>query len=203
MSKTLIVAGSAPCLFEDLAAARTLYEDADVMTINESCGGIENIQHMLAGHTVKAEAFWKYRQDKFPFWHEPVRVHASWHRVYEAPKDEYPSVTDWWGGEVSTGATSAGKAIRIGFKLEYDPIILVGFPMNGSGYFNPNETDYFQKKFTRFGKCLRIGDPNMQHHHRIEKYRIKFAELAKTEWKGRVFSMSGFTRDCLGAPDGL
>lgn len=198
--KVLIVAGSAPCVFADLEAAKQLYPKADVMTVNESCGGIEDIQHMLAGHTVKAEAFVQYRLEKFPNWEQPIRVHASWHRLNEAPREDYPSVTDWWGGDVHTGATSAGKAIKIGFRLGYDRIILAGCPLNGSGYFNQTETDRFQKQFTRFGKCRRVGDPKEQNHRSIEKYRQKFKLLSDTEWKGKVFSMSGFTRECLGAP---
>lgn len=170
------------------------------MTINEACGAIENIQHMLAGHTVKANAFWKYRQEKFPFWHEPIRVHANWHRLNEAPRSDYPCVTDWWDGTVSSGATSAGKAIRIGFNLEYEQIVLVGCPMNGGGYFNADETERFQKAFTKYGKCTRVGDDDQQEHRSIVRYRDKFRTYAETEWKGRVFSMSGFTRDCLGAP---
>jgi len=187
-------------VFEDIAAARELYPDADTITINEACGGVENIQHMLAGHTVKAEAFVEYRREKFPNWEQPIAVHASWHRLNEAPRDDYPSVTDWHGGDVITGASSAGKAIQIGLKLGYEPIILAGCPMNGSGYFNQAETDRFQKAFMKFGKCRRIGDAAEQQHRSIQKYREKFKELSDTVWKGKVFSMSGYTRDCLGAP---
>jgi hypothetical protein len=197
------VDGGAPCVFEDIAAIRKLYPNADTITINEACGGVENIQHMLAGHTVKAEAFVEYRREKFPDWEQPIEVHASYHRLNEAPRDQYPSVTHWWGGDVITGASSAGKAIQIGLKLGYKPIVLAGCPMNGSGYFNPNETDRFQKQFMVYGKCRRIGDAKEQGHRSIEKYREKFKLLADTEWKGKVFSVSGYTRECLGAPRGL
>ena len=195
---SLIVIGSAPCVFDDLAAAKKVYPDAEVMSINEACGAVENIQHMLAGHTVKAEAFWAYRTEKFPFWIERIRVHANWHRLNEAPRRDYPSVTDWWDGAVSSGATSAGKAIRIGIKMGFETIVLAGCPMNGGGYFNQAETDRFEKPFWKFGKCTRVGDEKSQQHRSIVRYRDKFKQLAETEWKGRVFSMSGFTRDCLG-----
>jgi hypothetical protein len=198
--KILLVVGSAPCLFQDVAAAKRLYPEAHTMTVNDSCGALPDIQHMLAGHTVKAEAFVAYRKEKFPDKPMP-QVHANWARLEEAPKKDYPSVTMWHGGEVSSGASSAGKAIRIGFKLGYDRIILCGCPMNGGGYFNPSEEDRLQKPFQRYGKCRRIGHDKEQSHRSIVGYRKKFAELAKTEWAGRVFSMSGWTRKILGAPN--
>jgi hypothetical protein len=198
--KTLLVVGSAPNLYDDVAQAIVgLSGIADKMTINEACGALPDIEHMLCGHTVKSEAFVAYRKEKFP--DEPMpRVHANWHRLEEAPKKDYPSVTDWWSGDVSTGASSAGKAIRIGFKLGYDQIILCGCPMNGGGYFNPDETERLQKPYQKYGKCRRIGLDSEQAHRSIVRYRDKFAELAKTEWAGRVFSMSGWTRQILGAP---
>lgn len=198
--KTLLVVGSAPCLFEDVAAAKRLYPEAHTLTVNEACGALPRIEHMLAGHTAKAEVFVAYRKEKFP--DEPMpRVHASWHRLQEAPKADYPSVTDWHGGDVITGAASAGKAIRIGLKLGYDQVILCGCPMNGGGYFNPGETEKMDRASWRVsGKAQRIGYDKTQNHRTIIRYRAKFAELAKTEWAGRVFSMSGWTREILGAP---
>lgn len=170
------------------------------MAINEAAGALEHVDHVLAGHTVKAEAFAAYRHEKFPDC-KPFRVHANWAQPKEPiPYDEHPSVTDWWGRDVSSGATSAGKAIRIGFKMMYKVIILCGCPMNGSGYFNPHETDQFQKPFWKYGKCKRVGDADQQKYRGIVRYREKFKELAETEWKGKVFSMSGYTRECLGAP---
>jgi hypothetical protein len=196
MLKTLLVVGSAPCLFDDVAEALQAHPDSPIMTINEACGALRHVDHMLAGHTVKAEAFVEYRREKFPD-APPCRVHASWHRLNEAPKQDYPSVTDWWDGSVSTGASSAGKAIRIGFLLGYERIILCGCPMNGGGYFNQSETARFEKAFLRYGKCKRIGDDREQNYRGIVRYRDKFAALAETEWKGRVFSMSGWTRTVL------
>jgi hypothetical protein len=196
---TLLVVGSAPCLYTDVDTARELFPSAEVMTINDACGALPNIEHMLAGHTIKAEAFVAYRKEKFP--NEPTpRVHASWHRVAEAPKTDYPSVTDWWSGDVVTGAASVGKAIRIGFKLGFDRVVLCGCPMNGGGYFNSHEVDRLQKPFYLYGKCARIGSDKQQNNRSIVRYRDKFATLAKTEWAGRVFSMSGWTKEVLGAP---
>lgn len=194
----LIVVGSAPCLYEDFEAALSIYPTADVMLINEAAGALPEGDHILAGHTVKAELFAAYRREKFPDC-RPFRVHANWTaRKEPPPKAMYPSVTDWWGADVSSGATSAGKAIRIGLKLGYSPIVLCGCPMNGGGYFNESETARFD--LPKFGKCRRVGFDKEQSHRTIVRYRETFKKLAETEWKGKVFSMSGYTRELLGAP---
>lgn len=169
------------------------------MTINEASGALEDVDHVLAGHTAKAEQFVEYRRKKFPSC-KPFRVHANWARLHEAPKDEYPSVSDWWGGEVSSGATSAGKAIRIGKKMGFDKIVLCGCPLDSSGYFNPTETDAMQRAYQRLGKCARVGLPKDAQNRSVVRYRETFEKLAETEWKGWVFSMSGLSRQLLGAP---
>lgn len=171
------------------------------MTINEASGALEDVDHVLAGHTVKAEQFVSYRREKFPNC-KPFRVHANWVRVEEAPKDLCPSVTDWWGAEVSSGATSAGKAVSIARKMRFDKVVLCGCPLDSSGYFNPTETDAMQREFQRYGKCVRVGLERDADNRSVVRYLAKFKLLAETEWKGRVFSMSGLSRQLLGAPSG-
>lgn len=191
----LLVVGSAPCAHEDLAAARKLYPDAEVMLVNGACTMVENAEHMLAGHTVKAEEFVKARKEAFPG--RQIRVHANWARIGRQPKREFPSVTDWHGAHVSSGATSAGKAAMIGLDLGYHPIILCGCPMDGSGY-SFDEAIVSQDK-----SCQRVGDPKVQDRRTIRGYRERLVALSKTVFKDKVFSMSGFTREHLGAPDGV
>lgn len=184
-----------------MSAARELFPDAEVMTINEASGALEDVDHVLAGHTAKAQQFADYRRSKFPIC-KPFRVHASWARVDEAPRHEHPVVTDWWGGDVSSGATSAGKAIRIGKKMGFEKIVLCGCPLDSSGYFNPAETDAMQRAYQSLGKCARVGLPKDTNNRSVVRYRDTFAKLAETEWKGWVFSMSGLSRRLLGAPSG-
>ena len=192
MTGTLIVVGSAPCLYDDLKKALELRPFAAVMLVNGACTSIEQADHMLSGHTVKAEQFVAARKKAFPD-ASPIRVHANWAKRSSRPEKELPSVTDWHGAEMSTGATSIAKGARIGLRaLGFDEIILCGAPMDGSGYAGTEAVVRHD--------CRRIGDPNHQGHRTIEGYRAKFARLAESEFKGKVFSMSGFTRDCLGEP---
>jgi hypothetical protein len=108
-------------------------------------------------------------------------------------------VTDWHGPEFSAGATSAGKAALIGLDaLGAEKVILCGCPMDGSGYF-PGES-VTGATIKHDPGCQRVGDPTKQDRTIIRRYRDTMAKLAQTTFKGRVFSMSGFTRDCLGEP---
>lgn len=192
----LLVVGSAPCLYDDLARARELYPNAHVMLVNGACVAVKDAEHVLAGHREKAEMFATARRNAFPD-APPWRLHANGHKMTAARKAETPSVTDWWGPEMSTGATSVGKAVKIGLAMGYSPVVVCGAPMDGSGYFDGES----KKGLTIGHDCRRIGDPAQQGHRTIEGYKRKFAQLAATEFKGKVFSMSGFTRECLGGPE--
>lgn len=191
----LLVVGSAPCALQDLEKAQALYPFADIMLVNGACTLVEEADHMLAGHTAKAEEFVAARRKAFPHAGR-IFVHANWaHPKHKhAMQASYPSVTHWWGGDVSSGATSAGKAAMIGLKMDYWPVILCGCPMDGSGY-HPDEGTT-----TKDPSCQRIGDPKMQDRRTIKRYREQMANLARTAFLGKVFSMSGYTKGVLGAP---
>jgi len=199
--KALLVVGSAPCALEDLEQARKLYPDHEVMTVNGACTLVEDAEHMLAGHTTKAQEFVWARQGAFPDRPLP-RVHANWARPSpkrrptddRTPRREFPVVTDWWGADVSLGATSAAKGAAIGLKMGFEVVVLCGCPMDGSGY-HPAEG-----KVTVESGMQRVGDPKMQERATLRRYRDKMATLAACDFKGKVFSLSGFTRKHLGAP---
>jgi hypothetical protein len=197
----MLVVGSAPCLFDDVKRALRLRPFASLMLVNGACTAFENAEHMLAGHEEKAEMFVRERRKVFP--DTKIRVHACCfpHRV-DMHKQMYPSVTDWHNHEKGAGATSASKAAKICLEnLGADEVILCGCPLNQPGYF-PGEA-----KVPQHIMCERVGDHGMsrvgipvQDTRIVKAYRSRFKELAEGEFKGRVFSMSGFTRDCLGEP---
>lgn len=197
VDKALLVVGSAPCLFKDIEQALEIYNTAHIMLVNGACVSLENAQHVLAGHTNKAEEFAAARRKVFPS-AVPWRLHANWGNPATLPdaKKDYPSVTDWWPRKYSTGATSVGKATMMGLDMGYAPIVICGAPMDGSGYFSGESETGGKIKHD----CIRIGDPSKQDTRVLDRYRKTFAELAQGEFKGKVFSMSGFTRTCLGAP---
>lgn len=164
------------------------------MLVNGAAAALEYAHHVLAGHTARAEEYQAARKLAFPN-ARPWRLHANWASKRDIPRKEFPSVTDWWGSDKSSGATSAGKAALIGLDLGFDKIILCGCPLDGSGYF-PGECAGIWKD----PACQRIGDPKKQHATTIRRYKARMADYAEKVFKGRVFSMSGYTRELLGAP---
>lgn len=198
---TLLVVGSAPCLHDDLNKALQLRPFSALMLINGACTAIEHAEYQLCGHTEKAEQFAAERRRVYPG--SPIKILATCNQKRLAEyKHEYPSVTDWWPEECGVGATSVSKGAKIGFMLGFEEVILCGSPMDGSGYVDT------EAKVQQSMNCLRIGDSGTAYGHtvkvqesRIVKgYREKLKLLADTEFKNRVFSMSGFTRQCLGEP---
>lgn len=204
---TLLVVGSAPCYADDIRRAQLVRPFAALMLINGACTLVENAEYVLAGHTEKAEMFAVERRKKFPSapsW----QLHATMRdKFLKDAKLEYPSVTHWHSPEMGVCATSASKGAKIGFALGFDEVILCGCPMDGSGYAE-GEAPVPQSM-----NCLRIGDPDysrllghdgnkirVQDTRIVHKYREQFKLLSETEFKGRVFSMSGFTRACCGEP---
>jgi len=139
--------------------------------------------------------FAEARRNVFP--DSEFEVFANWTRREGGfPYRAYPSVTRWFGAEVSTGATSGAKAVRMMLQLGFEPVIMCGCPLDDSGYFDGES----QKGKGIPHDCRRVGDPDQNVHRTILNYREKFARLAKSEFKGRVFSMSGLTRKLLGEP---
>jgi hypothetical protein len=64
--------------------------------------------------------------------------------------------------------------------------------MDGSGY-SPAEAQIKHD-------CERVGHAASQHRPIVESYRRKMAFLGQGEFKGKVYSMSGYTREVLGGP---
>lgn len=198
----MLIVGSAPCLYEDVARAFRLRPFASVMLVNGACTAIENAEHVLAGHEEKAEFFARERRVRFPN-APPWKLHACCNpKRVDQYRSMFPAVTDWWPHEVGVGATSASKGAKLAFLLGADEVILCGCPLDQPGYFSG------EAKVPQHISCQRIGDHGIAHGLNIpvqetriiKAYRSRFAELAAGEFKNRVFSMSGYTRRLLGEP---
>lgn len=210
---TMLVVGSAPCLYDDVERALKLRPLASIMLVNGACTAIENAEHVLAGHEEKAEFFARERRRVFPN-APPWKLHACCRPARTGQYQQmFPSVTDWHPHEIGVGATSASKAAKLAFIMGFSEVILCGCPMNQPGYFEG------EAQVPQHAACMRIGDHGdvkgirgavilgptgkpgkVQETRIIRGYRDKFKQLADGEFKDRVFSMGGFTRDCLGEP---
>jgi hypothetical protein len=226
----MLVVGSAPCVYDDVKRALAIRPFASLLTVNGACAAIENVEHMLCGHEEKTAEFVRARLNAFPgkplprvhaTFNKLTGTKTTEVRVEEA-RQRFPQVSDWWAADVHMGAGSAGKAIGIAKAMGFSEVILCGCPMDGSGYF-PGEGDGFDPARPGAGgikqsmNCLRIGDGGLargypkpgtggrewmlvQETRIVRGYREAFRKLSESELKGWVYSMSGFTRDCVGEP---
>ena len=217
---TIIVVGSAKCLHDDVKRALELRPFGSLFLVNGACTAIENAEHVLAGHEEKSEAFAEARREKFP--NSVWRLHACTfpHRL-DLMRKMCPSVTDWHNHEMGVAATSASKAAKIALTaLGADEVILAGCPLNGGGYFEGEAVVHHESGCQRVGSddatpprgrvitphhngeyTTAPGTPMLVQETKIIRlYRARLKELAQGEFKGKVFSMSGFTKEQLGEP---
>lgn len=218
--RTFLVIGSAPGLFEDVTKALQLRPFAEGILVNGACAALDWPEHQLCGHEEKTAQFVAARLAAFP--NRPCKyVHATYPKLGGPKPDDvrkaeyarmFPQVTNWWPLDMGGHAGSAGKAINIARALGADEVILCGCPYDGSGYFEGEG-----KGISQSMNCLRIGDGGLargypkpgtdgrewmrvQDTRIVKGYREHFARLAKTVFASGVFSMSGFTRECVGEP---
>lgn len=177
---SVLIVGSASCVYEDVKSAQAL-GPAAMFLINGAALLFEHAEHWLIGHGEKAPQFRRAREQVFvtpiPF------IHAS-QRGGTNPS----GVTHIWQG-VSTGGTSAWKGVRIAKAMGYERVILCGCPIDDSGYAD-GESRHISHGCARIG----LGEGRMYNN-----YRRTFAVRAKDEGEN-VFSMSGYSRELLGAP---
>ena len=156
------------------------------MGVNEAGAAVENMQHLLVGHSDHVEQHLAWRMRHFSS--KPI-VHTS----YSGHREMSPLADYRWMG-VQTAATSAWKAVRIAKVIGYTEIILCGCPLEATGYA-------FKGTGVLHGYHMRIGEPKKEGDWRkFENYRLAFARKAKDEGEN-VYSMSGYTREKLGEPE--
>jgi len=163
-NKTLIVMGSAPCLFDDLAKVKKY--KADCMAVNESAVMyLGDIQHIATYHPVYLPGLISARKamggntDFTTHSHKgfinPDTLKEVVSKIWPLPKVN-PGYTDFLSG------TSTLFGVEVGLNLGYEKIIVCGAPMEG-------DYEQFQEAWKR----------------------------ALPHLKGKVTSMSGWTKDLL------
>lgn len=187
--RKLAVCGDAACVWEDLEAlgcrnnharGKVYHPDYDFMTVNKLVEVFPgNIEHAYsnAGHLL--DAFIAVRRQEYSKeFAQPRHTHSC----QSGAKHRWP-----FGGH---GTSSLGATL-VGLGLGYDEIVLCGIPLDNSGH---NGEPHWRK--CRFADSEAAGpvrgdQVGMNQHWKRAK---QFA------FEGKVKSMSGRTRDWLGAP---
>ena len=168
-----IVAGNAWCLHEDLAAARKIIGDSPVIAVN----GASREVKAIALYSVHPQRFiekgseWLRHQRRL--FGDGFTVHSS-----NKPKHgDLPYVQYWW--TIPGGGGSAWGARKVAKLMGFDTVVLCGCPLLPGNY-------------TGHRMGLNMTKPEI-----VGQYASEIA--SDTDWHKGCYSMSGKTRDILGA----
>lgn len=191
--RNLLVVGGARCVWDDLAAFRELRIPADVMGVNWTALFYPGVlHHMVSMHGPGLIYFAAFRRQ---FRGICVKGHKGLHSGIQMFTKE-PEAFICHGPSAGTGidrvwspanafattmhgGSSGCYAAAIGLALEYDRVILAGCPADDTGNFY--DPPWINDNFTGKRKVWEKADALV--------------------FKGRVKSMSGWTRKRFGAPE--
>lgn len=182
---TAIVLGSAARAPHDLNLARARHPYAPIIGLND-VAKLMPLDHLYSLHYERLPEWQRYQVEHFG--HRPV-THASEYIKKRRERGEFPEIDYWWVG-THCGGTSAWGAVRMAKMMGYSTVILAGCPLDGGGYC---------VEHTPNNDCKAVGavpadDPM------IVRYQRRIAEFVQGGEGVNVFSMSGWTRELLGAP---
>ncbi len=175
--KRLIICAGAACVWDDLALLGIRKEESNThfMAINDV------VMHL----PMKVRHFYSNDHRMMPFWlgarrpqyarkHGPVDYT---HSARSGGQHTWP-----WPGH----GTSTLGGVYTALAMGYAPVILCGCPLDDSpNYFSPS---WEKRNFSR-----EVAD-------RVDGKLAYWSNAHRCCFKGRVFSMSGRTRELLGAP---
>ena len=184
--RSIVVCGDGACIWDDLEAfgcrsdrgqGRVEKDGWDFLTINkvvETFPG--NIEHCYSNQPSLLRKFIDARRQEYAEFVPPQNTHSC----NEGAKWRWP-----WGGQGTSGLGATLVAVGLG----YDRIVLCGLPLN-DGHHN-GEPHWRKTGFaSREAAGTDTGGPNM-HWKRARDHAFD----------GKVRSMSGRTREWLGAPE--
>lgn len=182
--RSLLVAGSARGVWEDLALFGRVDDGAwDVMALNVMGAFYPGrLEHWASLHPEHVGGLARLRRDVV----DGRETHFHTSRPFmPAPERPAEGARPWHAWAFANlGGTTGAFAALVGLGLGYDRVVLAGVPMDNSGHF-------YDAPWVRGTGTFAFGDPN---------YQTVWCELRDRVFEGRVTSLSGRTRDWLGAP---
>jgi len=171
--KSVLICGLAPCLMDDFNEARLHRPDAELIIVNYTCSEIAG-DYLFTLHPEQIEQMKKVSLKP----EMPVLSSSNPEKYGQFPVDV------WIPMDKFNGATSGYAATRAAYWMGYDEIIMCGCPLeesNRSYYGNYKKTWEYRPR-------------------QIQQYADKFAEYYDRFPHEKIRSMSGYTKQVLGAP---
>ncbi len=177
-ARTAIVCGSGDGVFDQLEEAKNLVDNPVIFAANDVGMFIEKLDHWVSLHL-----------DNIPRWMDVRFAHRRGekhppkiHSCSVGPKVDYH-----WSGLTPTFALSGYFAMQIAHVMGADRIILCGCPGDRTRrFFDAKPRDVFG-----YGNGLQNSDKGIMIQLKNEMERVP-------EFKKKVRSMSGFTREFFG-----
>lgn len=187
-SGTLIVLGSAEGALKELDEIRGRRPNSMVAAVGHAAG-FTKVDFVFSDHYEMHE-YLRNLQNEFG------DTHYSTHCSMCSRAASYPAVDYWWNWP-RPPCTSAWTAIRFGLHVGFDEIVLCGVPMEFGQIQHPEQREKDGDVWPPPREGKRIGRQESDEVLRI--FQTEFVRHC-LEFKGKVFSMSGYTRAVLGAP---
>ena len=168
---SVLVCGSAACLPDDLALAKSRYGELPAIAVN----GASKLVHSIALYSKHPERFIERRWlDGHQHFFGKTTVHA------DVRAEARPSCIDYWWEGLSGGGGSAWDARKLATAMGFSTVVLCGCPMVAGPHVG-------SLSFASF----------MHRDDVVEDFRRQIE--ADTDWHSGVVSMSGWTRELFGS----
>ena len=191
--KTCLVIGGAPSVWEDFKEAKAIYPHADTMAVNA-------IGSYVPG---KLTYWFSLHCYYLKVWHQVRKMLYKGDATYQAPilfslrhtgegvqKGDIDAIWKFEDATIECSAKNGGSledsgffAMCIALVMGYRHVCLVGCPADASGHVFIPEWEYLQHDKQKIKEAW-------------ERTMVKYPEVP-----ARVRSMSGLTRELLGAPE--
>ena len=175
-----VVIGTGRCMHDDVKAFDPEREGAQVVAINDAILHYHRRIHHAASLHPEHPPLWRALRGTHGCEAGDILTHASHEPRHAICEHLWPDFI-WPHMELSTGGTSSLFAVFVALALGYEKVVLLGVPMDGTGHF-------YDAPWDNDGVFL------------AENIRMEWAWANERKFRGRVKSMSGRTREWLGAP---
>ena len=185
--QTLLCAGTGPTFESDWLKATEKYPDAKIASVGYAAG-IVPADFVFSDHYEVHAELAEIRKKLEP--EKPWTHHCPEIMLGAMAEFNLPNMT-WWDWSRSD-ATSIESAMRFGACTGFEKVVLCGCPLVKA----PVST---VRQVIKDGQVWPPPTKRNSSDEKLNMFRTALVSIA-AQYKGRVFSMSGFTRDIFGLP---
>lgn len=192
---TVLIVGSAPCVYNDLYTALQLRPDADVIAVKFSVV-LVHAPVAVTHHGEHAEPIKALHRQR---WGDDVQVYAP-KKLFTAAQRMF--IDREWHELAGVGGTSAWGAARMAKLMGAREIILCGCPLEPTAPGEPYHHPLVYEATKGHGIGNGRGEPWANERAVFGYRQFIQSDIERGNAEG-IVSMSGWTRKTLGAPHGI